>query len=123
MAPRKLPKASEQATGTLDALAPAGAGVTRRLVFGQPTLFVNGNMFMGTFGGQIFVRLSEADRRRALSEPGMVMFQPMPGRPMTEYVVLSDGVLGDPRAARAWVRSSLEYARALPPKKAGPRKR
>ncbi len=116
----KMPAASAAAVAALERLAPDAPDVTRRPMFGQPTMFVNGNMFLGTFGDQVFVRLSEADRRRAVTEEGMARFEPMTGRPMGEYVVLPAAVLRDPRRSRSWVAASLMYARGLRPKKKAP---
>ena len=43
-------------------------------------------------------------------------FEPMPGRPMREYVVLPAAVLGDAGALARWVRRGVDYAAGLPPK-------
>ena len=119
MAAMKLPKSTAGARSKLEELAPTGPDITTRPVFGQPTVFVRGNMFLGTFGDLVFVRLSEKERQQALEEHGMKTFEPMAGRPMTEYVVLPPPVLADRAAARAWVAKSLAYARTLPPKLPG----
>jgi len=100
----------------MEELAPGGPGVTRRRLFGQPAVFVNGNLFLGTFGEHVFVRLAGPDRARARSEGGMRPFEPMPGRAMAEYFVLPDTLLNDRRNASEWVRRGLAYVRTLPPK-------
>ena len=118
----KMPKTTGAAAMALESLAPDGPDVTRRQMFGQSTVFVNGHMFLGTFGGDLFVRLSEADRGVALSEAGMSLLEPMPGRAMREYVVLPDAILADRKAATEWVLKGLAYTRSLPPKSAAPRR-
>lgn len=114
--PMKLPKAASGATALFEAIRPTAPTVSVRLVFGQPAAFVAGNMFLGVFGDAVFVRLSEADRAEAARASGARPFEPMPGRPMREYVVLPAAVLNNPQAARRWVGRSLEYAEGLPPK-------
>jgi len=46
----------------------------------------------------MFVRLAEEDRAALLARPGAVVFSPMMGRPMREYVVLPQSVLEDEEA-------------------------
>jgi len=89
-----------------------------RTMFGCPCGFLGGNMFMGLFGDQLFLRLAEAERARLLSEEGAEVFDPMGGRPMREYVVVpSTWLEGESDAElRAWVAKSACYAATLPPK-------
>jgi hypothetical protein len=91
-----------------------------RGMFGCPCGFLRGNMFMGLFGDQLFLRLSESDRVALLAEEGAELFDPMGGRPMREYVVVPAGWLeGDADDdLRAWVAKSARYAKTLPPKAA-----
>jgi TfoX/Sxy family transcriptional regulator of competence genes len=112
-----MPKAGAEAVATFEELLPVRPDVRRRPVFGQPAAFVGGNMFLGVFGDHLFVRLSEADRTIAEKEIGAKPFEPMPGRPMREYVVIPKSVLKDRQKASAWVDRSLAYAAALPAKK------
>ena len=55
--------------------------------------FVNRNMFVGVFGSDVFVRLSEADRVQILEE-GASVFEPIHGRPMKEYVTMPNAWRG-----------------------------
>jgi TfoX/Sxy family transcriptional regulator of competence genes len=121
--PMKMPSASQSATQAFNRLLPSVPGVTSRKMFGQPAAFVDGKMFFGVFGEDVFVRLSEADRNAAEKLPGAKAFEPMPGRAMTGYVVLPPAVVGDPRAAGVWVSKALRHARSLPDKKHKARKR
>src|SRR3989442_2029665 len=59
-------------------------GVESRKMFGYPAVFVNGNMFAGLFHDSMILRLNAEDRD---TFPGAAPFEPMPGRPMREYVV------------------------------------
>jgi TfoX/Sxy family transcriptional regulator of competence genes len=93
-----------------------------RKMFGQPAAFLNGNMCLGAFGSDVFLRLSEADRRSAEKIRGAHAFEPMPGRRMREYMVLPGSVLRDPSKRKTWLARSAEYTASLPRKKSrGPR--
>jgi TfoX/Sxy family transcriptional regulator of competence genes len=88
--------------------------VEARKMFGYPAAFVNGNMFAGLFQSSMMVRLSEDDRRRLRASP----FEPMPGRPMREYVVVPEEVLGSSTTLDEWLRKGHAFASSLPPKAA-----
>jgi TfoX/Sxy family transcriptional regulator of competence genes len=100
-------------------LLPATGGAGRTM-FGCPCGFFGGNMFMGLFADQLFLRLAESDRAKLLAEEGAEQFDPMGGRPMREYVVVPPGWLeGDADDdLRAWIAKSVRYAKTLPPKAA-----
>ncbi|MCI4333439.1 MAG: TfoX/Sxy family protein, partial [Thermoplasmata archaeon] len=117
-----MPKAGATAIATFEGFLPVRPDVQRRPVFGQPAAFVGGNMFLGVFGDRVFVRLSEADRALAEKTVGATTFEPMPGRPMREYMVLPAAVWKDRKKAMEWVDRSLQYARELPAKKPKPPK-
>lgn len=115
--PMQLPKPNAEAVALFEAIRPRTPQVTVRAVFGQPAAFVNGQMFLGVFGEHVFLRLSEADRARAAEIADARPFEPMPGRPMREYVVLPPSTIADPALGAEWVGRSLEFARGLPAKK------
>jgi TfoX/Sxy family transcriptional regulator of competence genes len=98
-------------------------GLEQRKMFGYPAAFVGGNMTTGLHQESWIVRLPEEVRRERL-EAGWSIFEPMPGRPMREYVALPDEVMADPDKVRAWVDRAVEYVRGLPPKQPkAPKKR
>lgn len=99
-----------------DELASGAGEADRKQTFGYPTCVLNGNMFMGLHEDSLILRLAEADRAEFLSRYGAALFEPMPGRPMTEYVVVPPALVSDD-AVDDWVRRSLAYARQLPVKK------
>ena len=109
-----MPKASPEASNRLETLLAGDPRVRIRKMFGQPTAFVNGNMCVGTYGTDLFVRLGEADIRTLSKVPGVRHFEPMPGRPMKQYLVLPRSLLEKPIQARKWVVRSIEYALSLP---------
>jgi len=110
-----MPKPSEQAKSDFQGLVPDEPAVALRPMFGNLAGFVNGNMFTGLFGEDLFVRVSESDREALLKEGG-ADFAPMAGRPMKGYAVLPACWAGRPDATRRWIGRALELTRALPPK-------
>jgi TfoX/Sxy family transcriptional regulator of competence genes len=89
-----------------------------RKTFGYPSCFIGGHMFMGLFADQMMLRLSPEDREELVAKGG-VIFEPMPGRQMKEYVTVPKSVLESQTALRDWVHRSLTYVSALPPKGSG----
>jgi len=90
-------------------------GLEVRKMFGFPAAFIGGNMTAGLHQDTFMVRLSDADRAERLAD-GWSNFEPMPGRPMREYLTLPVGVISDADATRAWVERAAAYVRTLPPK-------
>jgi TfoX/Sxy family transcriptional regulator of competence genes len=87
-------------------------------MFGNLSAFVNGNMFAGLFGEDLFVRLPD-EQSAAIRKQGGRDFEPMPGHAMKGYVTVPSTWRTKPAAAQAWIGSSLAFARSLPPKVAG----
>lgn len=92
-----------------------------RQMFGYPAGFVNGNMFMALHENSFIVRLPEGEREKLLKIEGSKVFEPMAGRPMREYVVLSASVVSSKPKLKKWVAKALDYGSGLPPKQ--PKKR
>ncbi len=103
----------EFAAGTARVLAEPG--VERRMMFGYPACFVNGNLFTSLFRDRWVVRLPDDDRA-ALAAAGGEAFSPVPGRPMTGYLLLPRE-LATSEASRPWVERALVHGRSLPPKR------
>ena len=87
--------------------------VEARKMFGYPAVFLNGNMFAGLFQDSVVLRLSAEDRGTL---PGATPFEPMPGRPMREYVVAPASVVDSPKQFRTWLERARSFAASLPPK-------
>ena len=115
----EMPKSSEATIAAFRSVVEAGPDAVEKKMFGQLAGFVNGNMFMGTFGDQIQVRLSAAGRDEAL-RAGAIPFEPM-GRAMKEYVVLPLEIVEDSEALESWVGRAYDFAAALPAKLPRPR--
>lgn len=87
-----------------------------RPMFGNLAGFINGNMFVGLYGQQIFVRLPEDERTRLMEQEGAALFSPMPGKPMKEYVTLPEEWRDEPGKITAWIEQSLQWAGGMPEK-------
>src|ERR1700680_1323465 len=85
MSGMSMPKPSEDAKAAFTHLVPSEPAVTLRPMFGNLSAFVNGNMFAGLFGEDLFVRLPD-DEAEAIRKQGGRSFEPMAGRAMTGYV-------------------------------------
>jgi TfoX/Sxy family transcriptional regulator of competence genes len=89
----------------------------KRVMFGCPAYFANDNMFTGVFADSIYLRLPETERLRLLAEqPEATVFEPMPGRPMKEYVSLPPALTADGETLAAWLERAYDYALSLPPR-------
>lgn len=116
---RVMPRFTKAPARLVDAFAQAIADVPdveRRQMFGYPAAFTRSQMFASLFQDQMIVRLSEVDRR-ALAQEGGRPFEPMPGRPMREYVTVPEAIRESPAAVRKWLVKAQAYAASLPPKK------
>jgi hypothetical protein len=110
-----MPKTTDEAKAAFRSLVPDDERVAVKPMFGSLAAFAGGQMFMGILGDAVMFRLGEADRQAELAA-GATIFEPMPGRPMREYVSLPDWRQDSDRA-RSLAARSLDYALSLPPKK------
>ena len=108
-------KTPPELAAKLDRAAPKDPKIVRKPMFGYPALFLNGNMFAGTFQDKIVARLGEEACERAL-KAGAKQFAPMPGRPMKEYVVVPAADVAKPAALAKWVAQAHTFAKTLPAK-------
>jgi len=111
-----MPKSDPMIAALFETLLPIDERVVIRPMFGHKAAFVSGNMFTGTFGKDIFVRLDEPSRAELLAVDGAKPFEPMKGRPMTEYVQLPESLLNEPPKAKAWLERALHWTSRLPAK-------
>jgi TfoX/Sxy family transcriptional regulator of competence genes len=105
----------DELVAIFNAVLPVDPRVHPRKMFGYPCCFVGGHMFMGLFQDQMMVRLASGDREQLMAKGGSI-FEPMPGKPMKEYVVVPPSVLENQNALRDWVARSLAYGGSLPAK-------
>jgi hypothetical protein len=99
-----------------DAL-PEHPGLVRKPMFGYPAAFANGNLVCSLFQDSVVVRLGKEASAQAIAEDGARQFAPMPGRPMTGYVLVPKPDARDPKALAKWLQRALDYTLKLPKKK------
>jgi TfoX/Sxy family transcriptional regulator of competence genes len=87
-----------------------------RKMFGYPAAFVSGQMFCSLFQDSMMIRLSETDRTSFIEQYKSKLFEPIPGRPMREYVEVPESLINASSKLKAWLLKSVAYASALPPK-------
>jgi TfoX/Sxy family transcriptional regulator of competence genes len=115
MEPGSLPKPGEAAKAAFTKLVPGRPNVALRPMFGNLAAFVNGNMFAGLFGEDLFVRLPE-DESIAVKEQGGRDFEPVPGRAMKGYVIVPKTWRHKPDAPTTWIKRALELTGMMPAK-------
>lgn len=110
-------KSPPELVARFDELVLLAGDVDRKQMFGYPVCVLRGNMFMGLHEDAFILRLGPDDRTEFLDAYDASVFEPMPGRPMKEYVVVPASVTDDEDAMADWVRRSRAYAELLPAKK------
>jgi hypothetical protein len=109
-------KSPPELLGRFDEVVARLPDVERRLTFGYPCLYVGGNMVSGLHRATWFVRLGAEEAAVLLGIDDARKFEPMPGRPMTGYVVMPPAIIADDAAVLDWVERSIAFGRTLPPK-------
>lgn len=112
----KWVKSPPELVGFFESLTAAFPAAQKKKMFGYPCIFMNGNLTAGLFQDRMMLRLAEADRDLFLRQSGTRVFEPMPGRPMKEYVEASPALLRDARKLGEWLERSVRYAQSLRPK-------
>jgi hypothetical protein len=122
----KWEKPSQAIVETFEKSLPWDERIERKTMFGMPCAFVNGNMFCGVFMKGIMVRLGPGQRENWIKQRNAKLFEPMPGKPMKEYIEPPATLLKNDSQLRALITESFEFALSLPPKlkkKAAPKKK
>ena len=114
-APMKMPKPSEQAKAAFAKLVPGDPAITLKPMFGNLTAFVNGNMFAGLFGEDLFVRLPDAEAQPIMKTGGRP-FEPVAGHAMSGYVMVPATWQKKPDAVKTHITRALTLTRAMPAK-------
>ena len=110
-----MPRPSDRAKAAFTDLLPEDDAVVTKPMFGNLSAFVNGNMFAGLFGEDLFVRLPDAEAA-TIKRQGGRPFEPVTGRAMTGYVMVPATWQRKPESVQAWVTRALTLTRAMPAK-------
>jgi TfoX/Sxy family transcriptional regulator of competence genes len=113
----QMPKPSADASTAFRQLVPAGPTIALKPMFGNLAGFVNGNMFAGLFGDDLFVRLPD-DEAEAVRMGGGRDFEPMPGRAMKGYVMVRSDWQAHPDVVTPLVERALALTSEMPAKAA-----
>ena len=116
-----MPKPSEEAKAAFTKLVPGHPTVTLRPMFGNLAAFVNGNMFAGLFGEDLFVRLPE-EESSAIKRQGGRDFEPVAGHAMKGYVIVPSAWRNKTGPTAAWITRALELTAKMTPKAAASKK-
>ena len=109
------PELVERFTQVTDRLMAGAQDVSRRKMFGYPACFAGGHLFTSLHQDRWIVRLDDAGIAE-LEALGGTSFEPMPGRPMTGFLVLPLALRDDDARLEAWIGRALAHARSRPPK-------
>ena len=107
-------KSPQQLIDLFVSMIPDPSAVQRKM-FGYPAAFVNGNLSMSLFQDDMILRLPESLREEFLKVDGAKIFEPMPGRPMRDYLAVPPQVLADKKKHAIWVSRALDYGASLKP--------
>lgn len=96
-------------------LAPLGA--TEKKMFGGTCFLVRGNMVVGTFKGELLVRVGKDGHDAALADRHAHAMK-MGDRTMRGFIAVSSRGTATAAQLRSWINRGVAVARALPPKPA-----
>ena len=91
-------------------------------MFGYPCAVLGGHMIMGLHQENLVLRLGEDALAEFLTQPGAARFEPMPGRPMSGFVVAPPSLIAS-KSIRGWIARALDHAGAMPAKAKKPSKK
>lgn len=109
MSPTSWKKAPAELVDRFATALPEHPAVVRKPMFGYPAAFANGNMVCGLFQDSVVVRLGKEGAASAVADGRAQQFTPMPGRPMTGYVLVPTAEANDTKARgfkRPWTSRS-----------------
>lgn len=91
-------------------------GIERRKMFGYPAAFIDGKLFAGLYQDSMVLKLPAAARAELFKRKGAVPFEPMPGRTMGEFVLVSRSWLKQRSKLKPWLEAARAYVQSLPAK-------
>ncbi len=116
---RAMPKWTKAPDSLVDQFNQLIAGLPdteSRKMFGYPCAFSANQMFFGVFQSNLFLRLSESDRKTFIEKYKTKLFEPMSGRPMKEYALVPETLMTTPKDLKIWIAKGRTYVAQLPAK-------
>jgi TfoX/Sxy family transcriptional regulator of competence genes len=111
----KWQKSPPELVALFDEIFP-GPPAEQRKMFGYPAGFVNGNLFFSLFENDLVLRLPEEERTKLVASGKAKPFEPMPGRPMREYVAVPGALTAPKKELAGLAAKCLAYGKSLEPK-------
>ncbi len=112
----KFTKAPEELVDSFTALLKDYKEIELRKMFGYPAGFISGQMCISLFQSNMIIRLKQSDRAQFIETYKTKLFEPMPNRPMKEYVVVPTDLIDKKQELKKWINKSIEYVGTLPAK-------
>ena len=108
-----MPKADAALITRMDGLM-AAFPAYRRPMFGTVSWFLDANaqMFTGLWGDAVTARVGEAEAQRLVAAGRAQPFEPVPGRPMREYVLVPASTLRD-GDLKKWIARAADFTSGL----------
>lgn len=98
--------------------------VERKLIFGYPCYFINGNIFAGLHQDKLVIRLPKEDRDEILAQYNEIaLFEPLEGWVMKDLIAVPPQLQKDTEEFRAWMQRAFDYVSSLAPKRPRSRRR
>ena len=97
-------------------------GLTEKEMFGGIAFLLGGNMCVGVHGEDLIVRVEPARTDALLREPGAKPFSLSGRGGMPGWLLVAPPGYRSESALRGWIGRGVEYASALPKKKAKSRR-
>ena len=106
---------NEKLEEKIEALSSRWKGLEKKKMFGGICYLVKGNMSFGIWKDSLIARIGPDGYEEALLEPHVRAFD-ITGRPMTGWVLVGPGGIGDKEQLTYWIRRALQFVRTMPAK-------
>jgi TfoX/Sxy family transcriptional regulator of competence genes len=120
---KKFAKSSPELVERFKGALPKDLAIEPKSMFGYPCAFVRGNFFSGLFEESIVIRMPEPQRSKLSALAKADGFNPMGGKPMTDWYVLPAKIASSKTALAKFLAEALALAKELPEKKKKPKKK
>ena len=109
-------KPTAKMIATFEGALPADARVERKIMFGCPLGYVNGNAFAWLHDNKIALRLPDADRERLTRDHRAKAFEPLPGRVKQGWIVMPSRITDDASTLTKLTAAAFAHVAVLPAK-------